>query len=174
MTASMQGRPNAGSRGADTGASRVYRDWEYGERNQEDAGNGERLARGLGWFSLGLGLTQIANPRGVARMIGLRGNDEHRNAMVAIGMREIASGIGILMQHRPTGAVWSRVGGDVMDLALLGRALRSERNDRNRVAAATVAVVGATVIDCWQRSGSGARPRPTAARRESCESAAST
>ena len=107
----------------------------------------QRLARGLGWFSLGLGLTQIAAPRGVARMIGLRGNDEDRKAMLAIGMRELASGIGILMQDHPTPAVWSRVGGDVMDLALLGRALNSPRSDRNRVAAATVAVAGVTVLD---------------------------
>jgi uncharacterized membrane protein len=80
-------------------------------------------------------------------MIGLRGNDEDRKAMLAIGMRELASGIGILMQDHPTPAVWSRVGGDVMDLALLGRALNSPRSDRNRVAAATVAVAGVTVLD---------------------------
>jgi uncharacterized membrane protein len=116
-------------------------------RWQRGDGGAERLARGLGWFSLGLGLTQIAAPRGVARMIGLRGDDEDRKAMIAIGMRELASGIGILMRDHPTPAVWSRVGGDVMDLALLGRALNSPRSDRNRVAAATVAVAGVTVLD---------------------------
>lgn len=116
-------------------------------RRHHDSEGAERLARGLGWFSLGLGLTQIAAPRGVARMIGLRGNDEDRKAMLAIGMRELASGIGILMRDHPTPAVWSRVGGDVMDLALLGRALNSPRSDRNRVAAATVAVAGVTVLD---------------------------
>ena len=116
-----------------------------GGRRHHDGEGAERLARGLGWFSLGLGLTQIAAPRGVARMIGLRGNDEDRKAMLAIGMRELASGIGILMRDHPTPAVWSRVGGDVMDLALLGRALNSPRSDRNRVAAATVAVAGVEV-----------------------------
>jgi uncharacterized membrane protein len=118
-----------------------------GGRRHHDGEGAERLARGLGWFSLGLGLTQIAAPRGVARMIGLRGNDEDRKAMLAIGMRELASGIGILMRDHPTPAVWSRIGGDVMDLALLGRALNSPRSDRNRVAAATVAVAGVTVLD---------------------------
>ena len=116
-------------------------------RRERDDGGAERLARSLGWFSLGLGLTQLTAPRGVARMIGLRGDDEDRKAMLAIGMRELASGIGILMRDHPTPAVWSRVGGDVMDLALLGRALNSSRTNRNRVAAATVAVAGVTVLD---------------------------
>jgi uncharacterized membrane protein len=83
----------------------------------------------------------------VARVIGLRGTDDDRNAMIAIGMREIASAVGILTRDRPAPAVWSRVGGDVMDLALLGRALGSRGNDRNRVAAATAAVAGIAVLD---------------------------
>jgi uncharacterized membrane protein len=130
-------------------------------RHERGDGGAERLARSLGWFSLGLGLTQLTAPRGVARMIGLRGDDEDRKAMLAIGMRELASGIGILMRDHPTPAVWSRVGGDVMDLALLGRALNSSRTNRNRVAAATVAVAGVTVLDVLagqrlSREGNGA------------------
>src|SRR5215208_7188744 len=34
----------------------------------------EQLARGLGWFSLGLGLAELLAPRGVAKVAGLRGN----------------------------------------------------------------------------------------------------
>ena len=117
----------------------------YAERSRR--WDDDRLARGLGWLSLGLGLTQLAAPRGVARLIGLRGDDEDRKAMIAIGMRELASGIGILAQNRPAPAVWARVGGDVMDLALLGRALNSDRTDRSRVAVATVAVAGVTLLD---------------------------
>ena len=122
----------------------------------------EGLARGLGWFSLGLGLTQLAAPRGVARLIGLRGDDDDRKAMMAIGMRELASGIGILAQGRPGPAVWSRVGGDVMDLALLGRAFNSDRSDRNRLAVATIAVAGVTLLDvlAGQRLGRGPNGAP--------------
>jgi uncharacterized membrane protein len=150
MTSSTQlGGTHTERRGAGYGPSRHWDEdrWQDDrwERNRDE--RTERLARGLGWFSLGLGLTQLASPRGVARVIGLRGNDEDRKAMIAIGVREIASGIGILSQDRPVPGVWSRVGGDVMDLALLGRALNSHRNDRNRVAAATVAVAGITLVD---------------------------
>jgi uncharacterized membrane protein len=109
--------------------------------------NLERRARGLGWFSVGLGLAQIGAPRSVARFIGINDDDETRNTMFALGLREITSGLGILSQPRSAGWVWSRVGGDLMDLALLGKAIGSDDNDKGRVAAATAAVVGVTVID---------------------------
>jgi uncharacterized membrane protein len=154
MTSSMQGEAYTGGStgGYAQQSEREEPRWQGEERRgrrwEPSAGDrSERLARGLGWFSLGLGLTQVAAPRGVARLIGLRGSDDDRKAMIAIGVREIASGIGILSQDRPTPGVWSRVGGDVMDLALLGRALNSHRNDRNRVAMATVAVAGVTMLD---------------------------
>ncbi|HEX2451827.1 MAG TPA: SRPBCC family protein [Gemmatimonadales bacterium] len=130
----------------------------YTEGAQPRRWDDDRLARGLGWFSLGLGLTQLAAPRGVARLIGLQGDDEDRKAMIAIGMRELASGIGILAQRRPGPGVWARVSGDVMDLALLGRAINSNRADRNRVAMATAAVAGVTLIDLL--AGQRLRHRP--------------
>jgi len=119
------------------------------------------LARGLGWFSLGLGLAEVMAPQSVAKLIGARG--DHRGLLRALGMREIASGVGILTQRRPTGWLWSRVGGDAMDLALLGAALSSGKARRNRVAAAAAAVAGVTVLDmlCSQqlsrRSGAATR-----------------
>ena len=109
--------------------------------------NAERRARGLGWFSIGLGLAQIGAPRAVARLIGVSDDDETKNTMFAIGLREITTGIGLLSRPRPAGWVWSRVGGDLMDLALLGKAMNSDEADKSRVAAATAAVVGVTVLD---------------------------
>jgi uncharacterized membrane protein len=109
--------------------------------------NVECRARGLGWFSIGLGLAQIGAPRTVARFIGIDDDEETRNTMFAIGLREITSGIGILSSRRPTSWVWSRVGGDLMDLALLGKAMNTRSNDRNRVGAATAAVAGVAILD---------------------------
>ncbi|MPZ76494.1 MAG: cyclase/dehydrase [Deltaproteobacteria bacterium] len=104
----------------------------------------ERLARGLGWFSVGLGIIQIAAPRTFSRMVGLNGNQV---LMRMIAIREIASGIGILSARKPTGWLWSRVGGDLMDLAILGNALVSHNANRRRVAVATAAITGVTVLD---------------------------
>jgi uncharacterized membrane protein len=107
----------------------------------------DQLANTLGWLSLGLGLAGIAAPREVARLIGVRDDERSRDVLRTVGMREIVSGIGILTQPRPAGWVWSRVAGDMIDLALLSSALKSETADRNRVAAATAAVVGIAAVD---------------------------
>jgi uncharacterized membrane protein len=102
------------------------------------------VTRALGWFSVALGVAELAAPRQVSRMIGVRG----RPMLVrALGVRELASGVAILVQRRPTGGLWSRVGGDVMDLALLGTAFKSPGANARRAAAATAAVAGVTVVD---------------------------
>src|ERR1043165_4769937 len=76
----------------------------------------ERLARGLGWFSIGLGLTELLAPRLVAKLCG--GEGKHTGLIRLYGLREIASGLIIFSQGKnPASGVWSRVAGDVMDLA---------------------------------------------------------
>jgi uncharacterized membrane protein len=137
----------------------------YGERDllaarRGDGRSGERLANALGWVSIGLGLAGLAAPREVARMIGVRDDENTRDVLRVVGVREIASGIGILTEPRPAGWVWSRVAGDVMDLALLGAAMSSRCAEKERLAAATAAVAGITALDlyCSQelgRSGDG-------------------
>src|SRR5262245_47451116 len=54
--------------------------------------NEEKLARGLGWFSLGLGVSEIAASRRFGKLIGLRG--DHSNLFHLLGTREIMSGVG--------------------------------------------------------------------------------
>jgi uncharacterized membrane protein len=107
----------------------------------------ERTAKGLGWFSLGLGLAQLISPRGVARLIGAPDHRRARGTLVAIGLREVASGLGILLRRRPSGWLWARVGGDLVDLALLGVTLRQQQAQRERTMRATAAVLGVTVVD---------------------------
>jgi uncharacterized membrane protein len=105
----------------------------------------EQLAQCLGWFSIGLGLAEVLAPKRMSRLIGAR--QEHSFLLRLLGVREIASGVGILSRRRPAGWVWSRVGGDAMDLAFLSSALSPENPQRNRAAAATAAVVGVTALD---------------------------
>src|SRR4051812_7982882 len=72
------------------------------------------LARGLGWFSVGLGIAQILAPRTVCRIVGLPPTP----AMTRLcGLRELACGIGIITQRNPSAWLKARVAGDVMDLA---------------------------------------------------------
>lgn len=107
----------------------------------------ENWAQALGWFSVGLGVAQLAAPRRMARLIGVPDDDAGRNTMLALGLRELTSGVGILSRPESPGWLWSRVGGDAIDLALLGKAFDSRGADRRRVAAAAAAVVGVTVLD---------------------------
>ncbi|MGZ3159036.1 MAG: hypothetical protein ACXU7H_08125, partial [Burkholderiaceae bacterium] len=80
------------------------------------------LTKALGWFSVGLGIAQIVAPRTISRLAGLG----HSPILVrAVGLREIASGVGILSDRNPSGWLWTRVAGDAMDLALLGNAARA-------------------------------------------------
>lgn len=106
-----------------------------------------QLAQVLGWFSVGLGLAELAAPASVARLIGVPDTEQNRSTLRMLGLREMTSGIGILSQAHPTGWVWSRVAGDVMDLSFLGSAMNAENAQKNRLTAATVAVAGVTALD---------------------------
>lgn len=114
-------------------------------------GNGgaqsERLATGLGWFSIGLGVAELVAPRAVARGIGLKGRGPTPTLTRLCGLRELAAGVGILSERRPAPWVWSRVVGDVMDLALLAAGFAGRGTNRGRLAVATAAVAGVTVVD---------------------------
>lgn len=103
------------------------------------------LAKGLGVFSIGLGLAELLAPRQVARFIGLR--DEWPLLLRTLGVRELISGLGIMTRRRPAGALWSRVAGDVMDLTLLGGALDNPYNERNRLLGAVAAVMSVGALD---------------------------
>ena len=107
--------------------------------------NGKRLAKGLGWFSLGLGMTELLAPRFIARISGV---SEQRTGMIRLfGLREIASGIGIFVQKNPAEAVWSRVAGDVLDLTSLGIACTAPDAKRGRITFATANVLAVTALD---------------------------
>jgi uncharacterized membrane protein len=110
-------------------------------------GPNEQLANFLGWFSVGLGVSQIVMPRMVSRICGVEDSDGNTGVMRALGVRELTSGVGILTQRKPTNWLWSRVAGDVMDLALLGKVVSNGDNKRGRATFATAAVLGVMALD---------------------------
>lgn len=105
------------------------------------------MAKGLGIFSLALGIPQTLAPGRVNRLIGVKDNARTRLIMRAVGVRELVAGVGIFTDRRPAGWIWARVAGDTMDLALLGSALRNKSTSPNRTRAATGAVAGAFAAD---------------------------
>jgi len=120
---------------------------ENGRRRISSAAGGDPLALGLGLFSLGLGLAEVTAPRAMAKLTGMPDNDDSQAVLRAAGVRELASGVGILTNERPAGLLWSRVAGDVMDLLLLAGAARSERSNPERLTVSAAAVMGVTVLD---------------------------
>jgi hypothetical protein len=106
----------------------------------------EAIARGLGWFSVALGVTQIVAPRRLSRLIGV---NDRPLLMRMLGIRETLAGVSILAQRRPVPGLWSRVAGDGMDLALLGAGLASRNSGKPKLLGATAAVAGVTALDAW-------------------------
>jgi hypothetical protein len=109
----------------------------------------DRIARGLGWFSIGLGLAEIVAPGKLARALGLEGKE---NLVRAFGAREIGAGVGALSTE-PRPALWSRVGGDLLDLGTLAVGFRNGDSEQRRNAAlAITAVLGVTLADLYTAS----------------------
>ena len=126
----------------------------------------EPLATSLGWFSVALGLTELAAPRYLSRFIGLPDSSRSISTLRTMGLRELANGIAILAQPDNPAWMWSRVGGDLVDLSALQRASASGASDRTRVRGAAAAVLGVTALDvlCARRLGlpdDGSQARPS-------------
>lgn len=102
------------------------------------------LARFLGWFSIGLGLTEIAAPATVAGRLGL----ENGTRLVRVfGLREVLAGMFVLMRPASPAGLNVRAAGDAMDLAVLTAALTRSNDRRGSAALATAMVVGVTLLD---------------------------
>lgn len=103
-----------------------------------------RTARGLGWFSVGLGVVELLAPHALARATGTR----HDPVLVrACGVRELATGIGLLFARDPEPWLWARVGGDALDAAALAAGRTGRDDDRWRTGVTLAAVVGVTAVD---------------------------
>ena len=108
---------------------------------------GRQLAVGLGWFSIALGVAELAAPRAVARLIGVVPTSSARTMLRAYGAREVANGIAILAQPDNPTWLWSRVGGDALDVASIAHLMREPGTDNSKAAVATMAVLGVTALD---------------------------
>ena len=161
QTVGLGNQPYTGAN-VDTQPNRELQRNGWRQNGPERVGE-ERLARALGWFSIGLGLAEIAAPRQVAQLIGVPDNRNTRPVLQAVGLREITTGLGILGRRRPSGWLWARVGGDVMDLALLGSALKAENANWTKVVTAAAAVAGVAALDLLCSEQLSRRPDADAA-----------
>ena len=126
---------------------------------------GEGLAKGLGWFSIGLGLAEMAAPQSVAQLVGIDDGERTRAVIRGYGAREIANGLAILTQPEAKW-MWTRVAGDVVDLSSLAAALQRNSVERGRVAFGLASVASVMVADIVAARQLGSGPQRTPARRK--------
>ena len=117
--------------------------------------NDERLARGLGWFSIALGTAEVLAPGTLGRALGMA---DKEGLIRTYGLREIATGVAILSAADPTPWIWARVGGDALDIASLMPAFDADNPKKANVGIALAAVAGVTALDviCGRGLGDGA------------------
>jgi len=114
---------------------------------------GASVAHFLGWFSIGLGLTELIAAERITRALGMEGKE----ALVrAFGVRELGHGIVSLSPDKHLG-LWSRVAGDGLDIATLMTAMRHDNPKRDNVGIALAAVLGVTLLDIIGAQGVTAR-----------------
>jgi hypothetical protein len=134
-------RPKGDPQIIETGPSSVYPE--------------DRLAKSLGWFSVGLGLAEVFATRRLTKALGLSGSE---SLLRAFGARELVSGVTTLSTEKETG-LWSRVVGDTMDLVVLSNGLSRFNTQRGNVKLAMMAVAGVTALDILAASSVTARKR---------------
>jgi hypothetical protein len=111
----------------------------------------KRIGLGLGFFSIGLGLVEVAAPGRLARWLGVDGKTA-KTVIGLFGARELLAGGMLLRGPAVSTNAWNRVIGDGMDAAALGLAFtRSER--KAAVGGALAFVAGAALVDALTARG---------------------
>lgn len=133
----------------------------YGNRSTQPRSGG--LARGLGWFSIGLGVAELLAPRAVARTAGLKPGN---SALVRLyGLREIAVGLGILRSANAAPWLWGRVGGDMLDIATVGKlADKTHVRSSLRASAALTNLAMVAAVDAYAAQSYKREPNRQAGR----------
>jgi hypothetical protein len=104
----------------------------------------DQMAKGLGYFSIALGIAELAMPRVLRRVAGIDAPD----ALVrGYGVREIATGAALLATHDATPWVWGRVAGDVLDIATVALAPPDWRGGKEKKPWALGALLAVAAID---------------------------
>lgn len=111
----------------------------------------KKIGFGLGVFSIGLGLLEVAAPGRIARWLGID-NGSAKTIIGLFGARELLAGGMLLRGPAVSTNLWNRVIGDGMDAAALTFALtRSER--KAAVGGALAFVAGAALCDFFAARG---------------------
>lgn len=132
-----------------SGIARSVGDPRIQRKGPSSLTSADKLARGLGWFSIGLGVVELVAPGRIARALGLEGRE---GLIRAYGARELASAIPTLSIDKPIGLA-ARIAGDALDLGTLSTALHQGNPKRDNAMIATALVIGITLLDLRAYAG---------------------
>lgn len=114
------------------------------ETQHADGHAARTAAYGLGWLSIALGVGELFRPADVQYASA---TPAPKSLVRAFGLREIASGVCILAARDPVPMVWTRVAGDLLDLAALAPGLSRGESNTARATGALATVLAITAID---------------------------
>jgi hypothetical protein len=138
-----------------SGVARSEGDPRVEQKGPSSLTTADRLARGLGWFSIGLGIAELVAPGRIARALGIG----HKRGLIrAYGARELAAAVPTLSVDKNVGLA-ARIGGDALDLGTLAFALRPHNPKRGNAAIAFAMVAGITILDLVAYAGTKAAHR---------------
>lgn len=103
------------------------------------------LSGALGQNAIGLGIWGLFAPKSVGRFLGLRASPQ--TIQLLFGAREMATGLRLVSDPTCKMTLWSRVAGDVFDIAVLRSLDTPENPKRGNVRAALGVVLAVTALD---------------------------
>jgi uncharacterized membrane protein len=124
------------------------------------------LVKGLGAASLTLGMSEILAPGKIAALAGVDETKQSRTIIRALGMRECGHAAALLAG--PDKLVWTRVAGDVLDVAFLAAGVGRRgpgRRQRGIVTAAALTAIGGADLYAALRTTRGDSARHAGAQR---------
>lgn len=148
------------------------------ESSEHDHGREHALVRGsakqklkrskvgtaLGAFSIALGLAEIAAPRLVLRLVGARPTRRSVLTTRLAGVREVITGVGMIIQPNRSEWAWARVAGDAIDFAALSYAGSTQMRGVKRLRMASNTVAALAALDFARSTQLRPRIKPRAAK----------
>ena len=107
------------------------------------------LVNGLGWFSLGLGSTQLIAPGALNRLIGAPDDPHSRFWQRVVGVQELSAATGILGRRQLPAWLWGRTAGDVLHMTMVARTYGRPGARPVRLTATLVSLAGTLAADAY-------------------------
>lgn len=104
-----------------------------------------QLSLMLGQNALGLAAWGLLAPKGVNRFLGL--DTSPQATQLVFGLRELATGLTLTSDPTRADALWARVAGDALDIAVLAPLTRADHPKRGNARFALGAVLAVTLLD---------------------------